>query len=173
MFMSIGGAAIAGACGSVAMAGEQAGRSAASSPPLPAADRRNLDAVMGMSAAWKSSDVQKIAAFMHDDLLFRGSFESKPISGKKAFVDAFSGIFTKASIDMIVLDAFALDPVVMTCHHQLFDWKDRGPQEDLFIGSFFMQDGKIREWYDYGIVPCCRPRQADTATKGRFFHVPV
>mgnify|MGYP003342763729 CR=1 FL=1 len=48
------------------------------------------------------------------------------------------------------LDAFALDPVVITCHHQLFDNKERGLHEDLYIACFFLQDGKIREWNGAG-----------------------
>ena len=33
------------------------------------------------------------------------------------------------------------------------------------------QDGKIREWNDYAIVPYAQPRQKDTASKGTFIHV--
>ena len=137
-------------------------------------DKRNVDAVMGMSAAWKSGDVMKIAAFMHDKVAFRGSAENMdtpPTVGKPAFIDSIKKFLSATKIDMRVLDAFALNPVVMTCHHQLFENKERGLHEDLYIGCFYMQDGKIREWNDYGIIPYATPRQKDTASKGKFIHL--
>jgi hypothetical protein len=72
---------------------------------------------------------------------------------------------------MRVLDVFALNPVVVTCHHQLFENKERGLHEDLYIGCFYLEDGKIREWNDYAIIPYGQPRKKDTAGRGKFVHV--
>ena len=165
MFLALSGAAAIGA-GFSSVAEAQA--------KMSAVDKRNVDAVLGMSAAWKSGDANKIAAFMNDKIAFRGAadkMDSPPTVGKENFIKSTGKFLSVTKIDMHVLDAFALNPVVVTCHHQLFDNKERGLHEDLYIGCFYIEDGKIREWNDYAIIPYGQPRQKDTASKGKFIHL--
>ncbi len=162
MFMSMSGLAAAGVAGGGALAEAQT---------MTGKDRANIDAVKGMSAAWATGDVAKIAAFMHPKIAFRGSaekMETPPTVGLENFTKSIGGFLKMTKIEMRILDAFALDPVVITCHHQLFENKERGLHEDLYIGCFFMEDGKIKEWNDYGIIPYAQPRAKDTARKGKF-----
>lgn len=161
MFMTVGGAAALGTLGGGAPA-EAAGMSEI--------DRKNIEVVKGMSAAWATGDPAKIAAFMHPKISFRGSadnMDAPAMVGADAFVKSMTGFLTATKIEMRVLDVFALNPVVVTTHHQLFESKD-GLREDLYIGVFYLQDGKIREWNDYAIIPFSQPRAKDTASRGRF-----
>lgn len=168
MFMALGGMAAAGTLG--------AAPAFAQGRTMTPQDKKNVDLVMAMSAAWKTRDVQKVAAYMHEDVWFRGGadkVEAPGTKGKKAFIDSIAKFLSATSIDMVVTDAFALHPMVITCHHQLFENKERGLHEDLYIGCFYIQDGLIREWNDYAIIPYAQPRAKDTAARAKFFQVPV
>jgi ketosteroid isomerase-like protein len=159
------------AMSSMAAAGTVGGASMAEAAAMTEKDRKNIEVVKAMSAAWATGDVAKIAAYMHPEISFRGSAENMKapaVVGMDNFAKAVGGFLKMTKIEMRILDAFALDPVVITCHHQLFDNKERGLHEDLYIACFFMQDGKIREWNDYGIIPYAQPRAKDTAAKGKF-----
>jgi len=162
MFMAMSGMAAGAAVGGGALAEAQT---------MTATDRSNVDVVKGMSAAWATGDAAKIAAFMHPKIAFRGSAEnmdSPPMVGVETFLKSMTGFLKATKVEMRIVDAFALDPVVITCHHQLFENTERGLHEDLYIGVFYMQEGKIREWNDYGIIPYAQPRAKDTASKGKF-----
>ncbi|MGE0394004.1 MAG: nuclear transport factor 2 family protein [Vicinamibacterales bacterium] len=162
MFMAMSGMAAGAAVG---------GGSLAEAQTMTPKDRANIEVVKAMSAAWATGDVTKIAAHMHPKISFRGSAEnmdSPAVVGIDNFNKAIAGFLKMTKIEMRILDAFALDPVVITCHHQLFENKERGLHEDLYIACFYLQDGKIREWNDYGIIPYAQPRAKDTAGKGRF-----
>ena len=141
---------------------------------MPEIDSLNVEVIKGMSAAWKTGDANEIASFMHDEIAFRGAAERMtPASvGKAAFIESISQFLAATTVEMVVRDTFALDPCVMTVHHQLFENAERGRHEDLYIGCFFLQDGKIREWNDYAIIPYAQPIADGTADRGRFFHIP-
>ncbi len=166
MFMSMSGLAAAGTIGGATMA------EAAAMSEL---DRKNVEVVKGMSAAWKTGDAQKIASFMDDKIAFRGSaerMEAPATVGKENFIKSITGFLQGFTLDMVVRDTFALAPVVVTCHHQLFvSKKDKSEVEDLYIGCFFVENGKIREWNDYAIIPFSQPRKKDTASRATFSHV--
>jgi hypothetical protein len=169
LFMTLGGAAALGA-GLPAVGGEALAQSL---PKMSEQDRKNVEAVLAMSAAWKTGDPEKIAAHMHEQIAFRGSAENMkapPMVGTATFVKAMKQFLGVTTVDMRVLDAFALHPVVITLHQQLFENKERGLHEDLYIGCFFMEDGKIREWNDYGIIPYAAPRAKGTPD-ARFIHL--
>jgi hypothetical protein len=165
--------------------------------PMSDVDKKNVEVVMGWSAAWKTGDAEKVASFMHEKIAFRGDAQKMdvpPVVGKENAITCIANILSVTTIDMQVLDTFALAPIVVTCHHQLFETKEHGPLEgacgaaeegfegqlfgskerrlleDLYIGCFYLEDGKIREWNDYAINPFAQPRQNDTASKGKFFH---
>ena len=167
------GAAMAVGAGALGTAG--LGSAILDAAGMTEADRRNVEAVKGMSAAFKTADTAKIVAFMDDAVTLRlnaAKVETPPIVGKENFIKAIAGFFAAYDQEMIVRDLFALAPLVVTCHHQLFTSKKDGTQtEDLYIGCFFMENGKIREWNDYAIIPFSAPRQKTTAGRAKFFHV--
>ena len=181
MFVMTGGSSVLGlaaACGGSPAPGPEAGTTQPAATPvreMPEVDRLNVEIVMGMSAAWQTGDVNEIARFMHDEIAFRGAAEqmTPPVVGKAAFTEAISQFLSTTSVEMVVRDAFALNPCVITAHQQLFRIAEREEvHEDLYIGSFFLRDGKIREWNDYAIIPYSQPVAEDTAERGEFFHIP-
>lgn len=167
MFLALSGAAAlgTGALGTATM----------SAAAMTDVDRKNVEVVKAMSAAWKTGDANKVAAYMDDKIAFRGSaerMETPATVGKDAFVKSITGFLAGFELDMVVHDVFALAPVVVTCHQQLFvNKKDKSEVEDLYIGCFFVENGKIREWNDYAIIPFSAPRRKDTASRAKFFHV--
>ena len=147
-------------------------------PPqnLPEVDRLNVEVVLGMSTAWQTGDVNEIARFLHEEIAFRGAAEqmTPAVVGKAAFIESVAQFLSTTSVEMVVRDTFALNPCVMTAHQQLFRGAAlEGEHEDLYIGCFFLQDGQIREWNDYAIIPFSQPVAEDTAERARFFHVPA
>jgi len=169
MFLALSGAAAVGA-------GATFGTAGVSAQAMTDLDRKNVDVVKGMSAAWKTGDVTKIASYLDDKVSFRGSaerMESPATVGKEAFITSITGFLSGFAIEMVVHDVFALAPVVVTCHQQLFvNRKDQSETEDLYVGCFFVENGRIREWNDYAIIPFSAPRKKDTASRSKFIHVP-
>jgi hypothetical protein len=150
------------------------GVSLAGAAQMSAVDQRNIDCVKGMSAAWKTGDAAKIAGYLSDTCTFRGQANdpSRPaLVGASKFAEVFGQALKNQSIDMQIRDMFALDPLVVTCHYQLFESKTQGPREDLFIGVFFMKDGKIQEWNDYAIIPPRARAALLPPDIGKFYHV--
>jgi limonene-1,2-epoxide hydrolase len=166
MFMALGGAA---AIGSGVL-----GATAVEAATMTETDRKNVEVVKAMSAAWKTGDAALIASYMADTIAFRGAAENMgtpPTVGKENFITSIAGFLGQYDLEMVVHDTFALAPVVVTCHQQLFVSKtDKSQVEDLYIGCFFVENGKIREWNDYAIIPFSQPRKPDTADKAKFFH---
>lgn len=158
--------------GTVASVGGVA--SVADAAPMTEADKKNIEAVKGMSAAWKTGDAEKIASFLTETCTFRGlaNEPARPATvGAKKFAEQMGQMLKTQSVDMQIRDMFALDPLVVTCHYQLFESKTQGPRDDLFIGVFFMKDGKIQEWNDYGIIlPRARTAMLPPS-EGKFHHV--
>lgn len=179
MFLMAGGSAAAGfaACGGGSGPEPVGDTDQAAMPPereMPEIDRRNVEVIKDMSSAWSTGNASEVASFMHDEIAFRGSAENMAPAtvGKAAFLESITQFLGATSIQMVVLDTFALDPCVMTVHHQFFESDGQPRREDLYIGCFLLQDGKIREWNDYAIIPFSQPVAAGTADGGRFFHIP-
>lgn len=172
MFLMLSGAVAAGA-GALGPAG--LGQATLEAAAMTETDRRNIEVVKGMSDAFKTADTAKIVAFMDDKVALRlnaTKMESPAMVGKDHFIKTMTSFFAAYDQEMIVRDMFALAPLVVTCHHQLFtSKKDRVQTEDLYIGCFFVENGKIREWNDYAIIPFSAPRQKTTAGRAKFFHV--
>ena len=166
--MTLSGMAAAGVLGAAAAVPAQA-------EPRTPQDKKDLDLVLAMAAAWKTRDAEEIAVYLHEDIWFRGAahnVEAPPTKGKKAFIASTAKFLsTLTKTEMVVTDAFALHSVVIACHHQLFESQDRGPHECLDIGCFYIQDGLIREWNDYVLIPYAQPRQTGTAEKGKFLRI--
>jgi hypothetical protein len=92
-------------------------------------NKKNVEVVMGMSAAWKTGDAEKVASFMHEKIAFRGEAQKMdvpPIVGKENVIKCIAWTLSVNKVDMHVFDTFALAPVVVTCHHQLFETKEHG-----------------------------------------------
>src|ERR1700731_329324 len=98
--------------------------SIAEAPTMSDVDQKNVEVVMGWSAAWKTGDAEKVASFMHEKAAIRGDaqkMDDPPIVGKENVTKCIAWILSVNKVDMHVLDTFALAPIVVTCHNQLFE----------------------------------------------------
>lgn len=139
----------------------------ASAAGLSAADRMNVAAVKAMAETWKSVDVAKRNSLFTPDLVFRGAAERIESSGQKGpFRPGPLAQFPV--IEMQTVDMYALDPFVVTSHHQLFP-ANVPPQDDWYLGVFYMQHGLIREWLDWAVWQP-KPQTGVPPGFGRFHH---
>ena len=121
----------------------------ASAAALTGADRANVAAVKAMADTWKSVDVAKRNTLFTPDAIFRGAAERIESPGQKG--PFRPGPVTQFPvIEMHTADIFALDPLVITSHHQLFP-ANVPPMDDWYLGVFYMQNGLIREWLDWAV----------------------
>ncbi len=142
------GGGITAACAMLASA------RSAGAEPLSDAEKAQVEAVRIFAGGWKANDPQKVVGPFADNSLVRWTaqrLEAPPFKGKAEFLKRVQDALANQAIDMIVTDIFALGPVVVNCHHQLFDSKQNGKREDLYIGIYFFENGKIREWNDYAV----------------------
>ena len=116
---------------------------------LSAADRVNIAAVKAMAETWKSVDVAKRNSLFTPDAIFRGAAERIESPGQKGPFRP-GPVAQFPVIEMHNADMFALDPLVITSHHQLFP-ANVPPQDDWYLGVFYMQNGLIREWLDWAV----------------------
>lgn len=139
-----------GLVAAVLLAGRQAGAT-----PLTPVEEAQLAAVRTFSAGWKENDPARVVSVFADNCSVRWTahrLEAPPFIGKAEFLAKVQGALKAQTIDMQVTDMFVLGPVVINCHHQLFERRsDKRQQEDLYIGIYFFEQGKIREWIDYAI----------------------
>src|SRR5262245_28135539 len=132
---------------------------------LSAADRTNVAAVKTMAETWKSQDVARRNSVFAPEAIFRGAAENINSPGQKGPFRP-GPIPQFPSIEMQTIDMFALDPLVITSHHQLFA-ANMPPMDDWYLGVFYMQNGVIREWLDWAVwTP--KPQTIIPPTFGRF-----
>jgi len=139
-----------GLAAAVLLLGREAG-----SAPLKATEEAQLEAVRTFAAGWKENNPEKVVSPFAENCSVRWTahkLEAAPFVGKADFLARVKGALNSQSIEMQVTDMFVLGPVVINCHHQLFERRtDKRQQEDLYIGVYFFEQGKIREWIDYAI----------------------
>jgi limonene-1,2-epoxide hydrolase len=86
--------------------------------------------------------------FFADDIVYRMTETRPPITGVEAVLSTYQKLEAKR-IEFQVLETFASGPIVI--NHRIdrfvaprsFTWEG--------VGVFFVQDGKIKEWFDYTI----------------------
>jgi hypothetical protein len=132
---------------------------------LSAADRANVATVKAMADTWKSGDVAKRNTLFTPDAIFRGAAERIESPGQKGPFRP-GPVAQFPVIEMHTIDIFALDPVVITSHHQLFP-ANVPPHDDWYLGVFYMQNGLIREWLDWAVWQP-KPQTAVPANFGHF-----
>lgn len=137
---------------------------------ISAADKANIEAVKAFSAGWKAHDPAMIVSPFTENCAVRWTaqrMDAPPVMGKDAFLNNVQNALRDQTIEMIVIEMFAQAPMVINCHHQLFDSKKTGQREDLYIGIFFFENGKIREWNDSAVFDP-RPRTPHSKDFGKF-----
>jgi limonene-1,2-epoxide hydrolase len=134
---------------------------------MPPVDVINVGVVQAMCAAWERGDLDTILAYFDPQCRFRlgERVETPHIEGVKDIKESLSkaGYFDTRRLTIQTRDILALSPLVVTSQRHVLE----GGQEAWFIGQFFVEFGRIREWINYQVVPP-RPRQTVAADFGMF-----
>jgi limonene-1,2-epoxide hydrolase len=135
---------------------------------MPPVDVINVGVVQAMCAAWEQGDLDTVLAYFDSQCRVRLAgehMEAPHIEGVKDIKEALSkaGYFDTRRLTIQTRDILALSPVVVTSQRHVLE----GGQEAWFIGQFFVEFGRIREWINYQVVPP-GPRQTVAADFGMF-----
>ena len=103
---------------------------------------------------YATRDVDVLAAYMHDDIVYQISEGQPDIVGVEAYKTRNRGMFEGLEkVDWRVLRSFAIGQLVINDRIDDFFPKpgSRVPRMSFRVaGHFLVQDGKIRVWRDFG-----------------------
>lgn len=117
--------------------------------PSPA-EAANLALVKDFCDAFATRDMTKIASYLAPDCSYRITETAMPAVGPAAVERIRSYVERSTAIDFKILDSWARGPMVINERIDSFARADSSPAYHL-VGVFFIRDGKIAEWIDYGI----------------------
>ena len=119
-------------------------------PPEPTAgELANVQLVNDFCAAWPSHDLERVMAFFADDGAYRMTETTELAKGRDAVSARIQTILDH--VDRFeVLDTFARGPMVI--NERIDRFSDFTLKTWHGVGVFFIQDGKIVDWYDYTIA---------------------
>jgi limonene-1,2-epoxide hydrolase len=114
-------------------------------------ERANVDVVNDFCAAWSTLDLKQVTAHMSDDAVYRMTETTPPVTGHQALIDQMQPwVDTSNAITFEVRETFARGPLVVNHRVDTFASATR-PLTWEGVGVFLVQDGKIKEWFDYTI----------------------
>jgi limonene-1,2-epoxide hydrolase len=106
--------------------------------------------VSAFCAAFARRDVAKITTFLAPNCSYRITETVPPALGAAAIERIKSYVERSSKIEFKVLDTWAQGPMVVNERIDSFTRPDQSPTYHL-VGVFFIKDGKIAEWTEYGI----------------------
>ena len=115
-----------------------------------AAERANLALVADFCAAFGTRDMTKIASYLAPNCSYRITETAMPAVGAAALERIKSYVERSSRIEFKILDSWTRGPMVINERIDSFTRPDASPAYHL-VGVFFIKDGKIAEWTDYGI----------------------
>ncbi len=115
-----------------------------------AAEKANLSLVADFCAAFATRDMTRIASFLAPNCSYRITETAPPAVGAAALERIRSYVERSSKIEFKILDSWARGPMVINERVDSFTRPDASPMYHL-VGVFFLQNGKIAEWTDYGI----------------------
>jgi limonene-1,2-epoxide hydrolase len=141
-----------GAAGLAAVLGTQGPVAAQQSTSvLTPAEQSNVNLVQRFCAAWATLDLTSVTALMTDTAVYRMTEDTPPVSGGQALIDQMQPwVDTSSAIEFRILETFARGPLVVNHRIDTFS-SDTRPLTWEGVGVFLIQDGLIREWFDYTI----------------------
>jgi limonene-1,2-epoxide hydrolase len=92
----------------------------------------------------------KIASYLAPNCSYRITETAAPAVGPAAVERIRSYVDRSSKIEFKILDSWARGPMVINERIDSFTRTDASPAYHL-VGVFFIRDGKIAEWIDYGI----------------------
>jgi len=111
----------------------------------------NLKVVTDFCAAWSTRDLQRVTSHMTADAVYRMTETTAPVTGAAALIAQMQPwVDTSSAIEFRILESFAKGPMVVNHRVDRFSSATR-PLTWEGVGVFFVQDGKIKEWFDYTI----------------------
>lgn len=111
----------------------------------------NLRLVTEFCASWSTRDLAKVTSHMTDDSVYRMTETTPPVTGHAPLIAQMQPwVDTSDSIEFRILETFAKGPIVVTHRIDRFASKTR-PLTWEGVGVFLVQNGKIKEWFDYTI----------------------
>ncbi|MEO5923556.1 MAG: limonene-1,2-epoxide hydrolase family protein [Bryobacteraceae bacterium] len=115
-----------------------------------AAEAANLTLVADFCAAFATRDMAKIASYMAPNCSYRITETAMPLVGAAAVERIKTYVEQSSKIEFKILDSWARGPMVINERIDSFTRAAASPSYRL-VGVFFIKDGKIAEWNDYGI----------------------
>jgi limonene-1,2-epoxide hydrolase len=115
-----------------------------------AAEKANLALVTDFCAAFAARNMTKIASYLAPNCSYRITEAAAPAIGEAAMERIKSYVERSSKIEFKILDSWARGPMVINERIDSFTRSDASPSYHL-VGVFFIRDGKIAEWTDYGI----------------------
>ena len=115
-----------------------------------AAEEANLALVSDFCAAFATRDMAKIASYLAPNCSYRVTETAVPAVGPAAVERIKSYVERSSKIEFKILDSWARGPMVINERIDSFIRSDGQPAYHL-VGVFFIKDGKVAEWNDYGI----------------------
>ena len=113
-------------------------------------ERTNAKVVDDFCAAWSSRNIAKPLTFMSVDCVYRMSETTPPVTGHDGVIQRLKTyVESSDSVQFEVLKTFASGPLVM--NHRIDRYISARPLIWEGVGVFFLQNGKIKEWFDYTI----------------------
>jgi limonene-1,2-epoxide hydrolase len=115
-----------------------------------AAEKANLTLVSDFCAAFGTRDMAKIASYLAPECSYRITETAMPAVGAAAVERIRSYVDQSSRIEFKILDSWARGPMVINERIDSFTRPNSSPAYHL-VGVFFIKDGKIAEWTDFGI----------------------
>lgn len=115
-----------------------------------AAEKSNLALVADFCAAFGARDMTKIKSYLAPNCSYRITETAPPAIGAAAVERIQSYVDRSTKIEFKILDSWVRGPMVVNERIDSFTRPDASPAYHL-VGVFFIKDGKIAEWTDYGI----------------------
>lgn len=127
-----------------------AGKSQAADSVISAAEQANEKVVNDFCAAWETMDIDKIASFLDDEIVFRMIDDAPFTEGKQAVVDGIGPFLSNLkSARFEMLRSVAMGNIVVNDRIDHFGKEDGSADAYHITGVFKVKNGKIVEWRDY------------------------
>lgn len=117
--------------------------------PTPA-EKANLAMVTDFCAAFATRDMTRIASYLAPNCSYRITETAMPAVGAAAVERIKNYVERSSKIEFKILESWVRGPMVINERIDSFTRADGNPAYHL-VGVFFIKDGKIAEWTDYGI----------------------
>jgi limonene-1,2-epoxide hydrolase len=124
-------------------------RGASAAEPT-AEEKANLALVTAFCASFADRDMTKIVPLLSDNVVYRITETAAPLSGKDAIDRIRTYVERSTKIEFKILESWAKGSIVV--NERIDSFEPAPPRSPFHLtGVFFVKDGKIAEWTDYGI----------------------